>query len=132
MSTIRIIAFDLGGVLFSEGKSSAVPALRAIGYDPAIVLPFLSGPKASALRRGELTDEQFWIQWLQYGFQDVTGSHLLCFRPQLPAGYDALAIKNAWYNGYVLDEDIAALVKELRTIVDSTGQRCVALFLLGL
>lgn len=69
---ITVIAFDLGGVLFSEGKSNSVQALNRLGYKPELVLPFLSSDKASALRRGELTDEQFWIEWLQY-------AHEYCF-----------------------------------------------------
>lgn len=44
-------------------------------------------------------------------------------RPKLPPGYDALAVKDAWYQSYILDEDVAALVKELRGMLDDTGKR---------
>lgn len=64
---MKVIAFDLGGVLFSEGKANSAKALRGLGYDAALVQPYLSSAEAAALRRGELTDEQFWIEWLQYG-----------------------------------------------------------------
>ena len=94
---VRAIVFDLGGVLFAEGKSVAVEKLaREHGYKKDIVLEVLSSSKSMDLRKGLISDEEFW-GWAQR---------------QIPEGYDALLIKKEWYGGYVLDEDIFGLIKQ--------------------
>ena len=96
---IRAIVFDLGGVLFSEGKSVAVERLaRERGYRKEIVLRMLTCPKSVELRKGLVTDEMFW-SWVQ---------------EQLPEGYDASVIRWEWYDGYVPDEEILGLLKRLK------------------
>lgn len=96
---IQAIVFDLGGVLFSEGKSVAVERLaREQGYRKEIVLRVLTCPKSVDLRKGLISDEAFW-SWVQ---------------EQLPEGYDASVIRRAWYDGYVLDEEILDLLKRLK------------------
>lgn len=45
-----------------------------------------------------MTDAEFW-QWAQQ---------------QLPSSYDSRLIKNEWYNSYILDDEIYALVANLR------------------
>ncbi len=95
---VRAIVFDLGGVLFAEGKSVAVEKLaREHGYKKDVVLEVLSSSKSMELRKGLISDEEFW-GWAQR---------------QIPDGYDALLIKKEWYGGYVLDEDILGLIKQL-------------------
>lgn len=97
---ITLIAFDLGGVLFTEGKSIAMKTLSdEHGYDPAIVLDALSSPMSIDLRKGTVADETFW-SWTQ---------------KQLPEGYDAQLIKQTWYDSYQLDKDIYQLVKGLQS-----------------
>jgi len=96
---IRAIVFDLGGVLFSEGKSVALEKLAAAhGYERRLVGPILSSPKSIQLRKGLVSDEDFW-QWAQR---------------RLPSGYDSRLIQQEWYNGYVLDKDIYELISSLR------------------
>jgi len=96
---IRAIAFDLGGVLFSEGKSVALEKLAAVhGYERRLVGVILSSPKSIQLRKGLISDEDFW-QWAQQ---------------QLPSGYDSRLIQQEWYNGYVLDKDIYELIANLQ------------------
>ena len=96
---IRAIVFDLGGVLFSEGKSVAVERLaKERGYRKEIVLRMLTSPESVELRKGLITDEAFW-RWAQH---------------ELPAGYDAQLVRQAWYDGYILDEDILKLIKRLK------------------
>lgn len=96
---IKTVVVDLGGVLFSEGKSVALDNLAAgYHYDPKIVGAILSSPKSILLRKGLLSDGEFW-QWAEQ---------------QLPANYDCRLIQQAWYNGYVLDKDIYALIADLR------------------
>ncbi len=96
---IKAVVFDLGGVLFAEGKSVIMEKLaRERGYEREVLRKILSSPESIDLRKGLLSDEAFW-GWAQR---------------QLPEGYDALLIKKEWYNGYVLDEDILGLIKKLR------------------
>ena len=96
---IHAVVFDLGGVLFSEGKSVAIDRLcREYGYDKELLAKILSSPESVNLRKGLVSDERFW-SWAQ---------------EQLPPGCDASLVKREWYDGYVLDEDILALIKRLK------------------
>jgi len=94
----KAIIFDLGGVLFMEGKSVAIEKLfQEKNYDKDVVLNTLKSHKSFDLRAGLITDKEFW-NFIQQ---------------KLPQGYDAVTIKNYWYDGYILDEDIFNLVKKL-------------------
>jgi len=96
---IKAVVVDLGGVLFSEGKAVAREYLASrYNYDPNLVDSILASPKSILLRKGLVTDEEFW-QWAQQ---------------QLPSDYDCRIIRQAWYNGYVLDDDIYALIAKLK------------------
>ena len=96
---IRAIVFDLGGVLFSEGKAVALEKLAAAhGYERKLVGAILSSPESIQLRKGLIPDEDFW-QWAQH---------------RLPSGYDSRLIQQEWYNGYVLDKDIYELIASLQ------------------
>ncbi len=98
LSNIKALVFDLGGVLFQEGKSVAIEKLfREKNYDKNTVLNVLKSPKSFDLRAGIINDEEFWNS----------------AQKQLPEGYDAITIKNHWYDGYILDENIFNLVKKL-------------------
>ncbi|HWO40824.1 MAG TPA: HAD-IA family hydrolase [Candidatus Eisenbacteria bacterium] len=91
--------FDLGGVLFSEGKAIAIRHLAdQFGYEPDLVRGIIYSPKSLELRKGLISDDEFW-RWA---------------RDQLPPNYDPALIRNAWYEGYVLDEEIAQLIRRLR------------------
>src|SRR3990172_487157 len=96
---IRAIVFDLGGVLFSEGKAVALEKLAtAHRYERKLVGAILSSPESIQLRKGIIADEDFW-QWAQQ---------------RLPPGYDSRLIQQEWYNGYVLDKDIYELIASLQ------------------
>ena len=96
---IRAIVFDLGGVLFSEGKAVALEKLAAAhGYERKLVGAILSSPESIQLRKGLIPDEDFW-QWAQH---------------RLPSGYDSRLIQQEWYNGYVLDKDVYELIASLQ------------------
>ncbi len=99
MNKIKVIAFDLGGVFFAEGKKIALEILsQKYGYDKKLVLDVLTSSKSEDLRKGLITDEEFWL-WA---------------KRQLPADYNTETIKKEWYDGYILDEDIFGLVKKLK------------------
>ena len=96
---IKVIAFDLGGVLFAEGKSVALKIMKEkYGYNPDIILEILNSKNGKDLRRGLLSDEKFW-SWAQ---------------KQFPEGYNAKTIKKEWYDGYYLNKDVYGLVKGLK------------------
>jgi FMN phosphatase YigB (HAD superfamily) len=97
-SNIKAIVFDLGGVLFQEGKSVAIEKLfKEKGYDKNAVLNIIKSPESFDLRAGLINDEKFW------NFA----------QKKLSKGYDAITVKNYWYDGYILDENIFNLVKKL-------------------
>ena len=96
---IKTVVVDLGGVLFSEGKSVALAKLAAQhGYDRRVVGAILTSPQSILIRKGFTGDAEFW-RWAQQ---------------QLPPSYDSHLIQNEWYNGYILDQEIYALVAKLR------------------
>lgn len=96
---IKTVVIDLGGVLFSEGKSVALEKLaRVYGYDRKLIGTILSSPQSASLRKGLMSDEDFW-QWAQQ---------------QLPSNYDSRLIQQEWYRGYILDQDVYELIASLR------------------
>ncbi|HIG95689.1 TPA: HAD hydrolase-like protein [Candidatus Woesearchaeota archaeon] len=104
---IKVIALDLGGVVFSDGKQGVLDRLVAShGYDSTIVKKLLSCPESTNLRRGRFTDEQFWNR----------------AKKILPAKYDAQVIKQAYYDAYEPDPDVFPLVQQLH----ATGNMLMA------
>lgn len=96
---IKAIVFDLGGVLFNEGKSVASEKLaKKYNYDKGVIFKILTSPESKKLRKGLISDKKFW-DWTQ---------------DNLPAGYNASLIKKEWYDGYLLDNDIFNLIKKLK------------------
>ncbi|HEY2922390.1 MAG TPA: HAD hydrolase-like protein [Candidatus Binatia bacterium] len=96
---IEAVVVDLGGVLFSEGKSVALERLATEhGYDRKLVGAILSSPKSILLRKGLISDEDFW-HWAQQ---------------QLPPTYDSRLIQREWYDGYMLDQEVYELIASLR------------------
>lgn len=96
---IKAIVFDLGGVLFSEGKTLSIEKLAtAYGYEKEAIKKILFSSKSADLRRGLISDEEFW-QWA---------------RGELPPSYDCSLIQKEWYDSYVLDRDIFVLITHLK------------------
>lgn len=102
MDKIKVIAFDLGGVIFAEGKKVAFQRLKEkYNYDEKLILPLISArvsKPSNDAHRGLLDEDKFW-EWVQ---------------KKLPKDYDAKLIKQEWWDGYVLDQDIYNFVKELK------------------
>ncbi len=96
---IKAIVFDLGGVLFSEGKSVAYENIKKdLGYDIEKIKYILTSQLSIDLRKGLITDEKFW-EWA---------------KQQLPGDYDTELIKKYWYDGYILDPDIYKIAQKLK------------------
>ncbi len=99
MAPVKVIAWDLGGVLFAEGKSAAAARLaRDYAYDGNLVSCLLVSPQSKDLRKGLIEDGDFW-GWVQR---------------QLPPGYDALTVRRVWYESYILNIDVLALIRKLK------------------
>jgi FMN phosphatase YigB (HAD superfamily) len=96
---IKTVVFDLGGVLFTEGKSVALKVLaRDYGYDPTVIREILTCARSREMRKGLISEKAFW-SW-------VAG--------RVEPDYDARAIRDEWYKGYALDQDVFKLVKRLK------------------
>ena len=95
---IRAVSFDLGGVLFSEGKSVLCRMLEREGYDFNLISKFLTSEHARKLRNGIIADDEL----------------LEAAKRELPCEYDAEVIFRKWYDSYELDKDIFNLVRLLR------------------
>ncbi|NUT20934.1 MAG: HAD-IA family hydrolase [Hamadaea sp.] len=93
-----VIAFDLGGVLFSDGTAEFVDHLhRAYAVDPARSGELLHGELGSAYREGRLTRQDFW-----YAFRESL---------QLTASEEDLAAR--WIDGYRLNVGTRDLIADL-------------------
>lgn len=99
MIRVKAVAWDLGGVLFTEGKSVAVVKLaRDYRYDRELVTSLLLSPQSKDLRKGLIADDEFWA-WVQ---------------DELPEGYEAATIRKVWYESYILDNHVVALTNKLK------------------
>jgi putative hydrolase of the HAD superfamily len=97
---VKAIVVDLGGVLFAEGSSEAADVLsRRYGYDKNVVLGVFRSHESIALRKGLISDEAFWA-WAQ---------------SSLPERYDVRTIQQAWYEGYMLDEDVLEVIRQFKS-----------------
>jgi len=102
---IKVIALDLGGVLFLDGTKELLEQLEhEQGLDAEQIRSILKSEQTSLLRKGMLTDQQYW-EWAQQ---------------QLPAGYRAEDLKRDWFESYKLDEGVSRLVQKLRDAPERT------------
>ncbi len=96
---IKAIAFDLGGVLFTEGKSIALKNLyEKYSYNKELILKVITSQQSLNLHKGLISDKEFW-NWA---------------KNQLPKDYDIEIIRKEWYDGYLLDKDILELIIQLK------------------
>jgi FMN phosphatase YigB (HAD superfamily) len=106
---IKVLVFDLGGVLFSNGGSLLQQRLEKQNkYDPLVIFNLIYTKESRLLRTGKMSDKDFWV----------------FAQKSLPPGYNAKEIKKFWYDCYVLDKDMFALIKKLRkkyTIIGFSG-----------
>ncbi|KYQ89943.1 hypothetical protein DLAC_11725 [Tieghemostelium lacteum] len=97
--TIKFIAIDLGGVLFSEGKAFARKGWSLEGYDVDLLHSLMVSPPSMDLRKGIINDHQFWNEFLP---------------TKIPPHYDVNKIKSIYYDGYLLDQDIANFIEKCK------------------
>jgi len=100
---VRAVAFDLGGVLFRDGKAVAVPRIaQAFGRTEAAVLASLTSPLSNAVRRGEVPEAELW---------DAVQRELGLER----GDEDVARLREMWYEGYELDQTMRDVILALRT-----------------
>jgi len=107
--SFEVIALDLGGVLFSAGKEVAKTEWRQLGYDIDLIEKLLTSPESKDLRKGIIGDHEFWNIYV---------------KSKVPDTYDVETIKLAYYRGYILDNDIVAMINRLKdkvTFVSFSG-----------
>ncbi|WP_018348664.1 HAD family hydrolase [Longispora albida] len=95
---VTVLAFDLGGVLFSDGTTEFADYLcETFGTDRAHAMELLNGALGSAYREGKLTRDEFWA-----GFRRGLG---------LPVPADDLEAR--WFDGYRVNEGTRDLIRDL-------------------
>eukprot|EP01105_Mastigella_eilhardi_P021561 TRINITY_DN5230_c0_g1_i2.p2 TRINITY_DN5230_c0_g1~~TRINITY_DN5230_c0_g1_i2.p2 ORF type:complete len:221 (-),score=60.22 TRINITY_DN5230_c0_g1_i2:983-1621(-) len=103
---IKVVVFDLGGVVFEDGKTNAIPQLaRQYGYDSGVLKELLTSKESNDLRKGLMEEAEFWEF-----FRRV----MLERSQQRLTEEDIRRVKLVWYDGYTPDRDMWALVHELR------------------
>ena len=98
MSVVSVLAFDFGGVLFTDGTGEFVEYLhRTLGVDPARAGDLLNGALGSGYREGKLTRDEFWG----------------AFRRALELSASPDDLEARWIDGYRLNEGTWDLIQEL-------------------
>jgi HAD superfamily hydrolase (TIGR01509 family) len=95
---VSVLAFDLGGVLFSDGTKEFVEYLHStFGVDVAHAEELLNGALGSSYREGRLTRNEFWS----------------AFRRALRRSAFEDELEARWIDGYRLDEGTRDLIQEV-------------------
>eukprot|EP00295_Goniomonas_pacifica_P009325 CAMPEP_0175832532 /NCGR_PEP_ID=MMETSP0107_2-20121207/15036_1 /TAXON_ID=195067 ORGANISM="Goniomonas pacifica, Strain CCMP1869" /NCGR_SAMPLE_ID=MMETSP0107_2 /ASSEMBLY_ACC=CAM_ASM_000203 /LENGTH=407 /DNA_ID=CAMNT_0017145619 /DNA_START=700 /DNA_END=1923 /DNA_ORIENTATION=- len=95
---VKAVAFDFGGVLFTEGKRMACERLTELGYDWNEIMKILVSPESFACRRGEIHEQSFW-SWAQN---------------MLPEDYDVQVVRSEWNAAYQLDFNMVDVISAVR------------------
>ena len=96
--SVTVLAFDLGGVLFSDGTQEFLDHMhRTYWVDEAQAAELLNGALGSGYREGRVSRDEFWTT-----FRRTLG---------LSASEDDL--ETLWIDGYRLNEGTRDLIEEL-------------------
>ncbi|MEV0269417.1 HAD family phosphatase [Hamadaea sp. NPDC050747] len=96
----RVLAFDLGGVLFSDGTTEFIHHVAsAYGVDAADAGELLHGALGSSYREGKLTRAEFWR----------------AFRETLKLTVSEDDLARLWIDGYRIHEGTRDLIQDLAT-----------------
>ena len=102
----RVLAFDLGGVLFTDGTREFIEYLnRTHDIDTVRAGELLNGALGSSYREGKLTRDEFWS-----GFRRAL---------ELSASEDDLEAR--WIDGYRLNEGTWDLIQQLSAQLTRLG-----------
>lgn len=95
---IKVFVFDLGGVIFADGRKVFEILKQEKGYEENLIKKIIKSDKRFSAMRGEIADEEFW-QWA---------------KNELPTDYDIDYIRQAYYESYLLDKEAMDLAVELK------------------
>lgn len=100
---VSVLAFDLGGVLFSDGTKEFLEYMhRSFGVDMVRAGELLNGTLGSSYREGRLARDEFWS----------------VFRRTLGLSASADDLEAIWIDGYRLNEGTRDLIQELSQSYD--------------
>ena len=96
---IKTIAFDLGGVYFTNGLDRAVKLISENYFvDEKEVRKALHGALGRQLRRGEITELDFWNKAIErWGIEE-----------------DPLFLGHVWSSGYIPREGLIKIIEDLK------------------
>lgn len=95
---VSVLAFDLGGVLFSDGTKEFLEYLHGtFGVEMARAAELLNGALGSSYREGRLSRNEFWS----------------AFRQTLGLSTSEDELEARWIDGYHLNEGTRDLIQEL-------------------
>lgn len=92
MKPVRVVAVDVGGVLFTDGSTQLLHRAPELH-------PVLRSPQAQALKCGRLSAPAFW-RWVA---------------TQVPNGWDAEAVRAAWFAAYQPVGMLQHIVSEVKS-----------------
>ncbi len=95
----KLIIFDLGGVLFTDGSNLFIQFLSKEYLLPVEDIKYvISGEIGTAYREGKITRDEFWKKVLE----------------KLPIKGDASLLEEQWINSYDLIDETKAIIQPLR------------------
>ncbi len=101
-NSIKCIVFDLGGVVFSDGTRIAIPKVEKIikkyGLNSALLDAMFSGQLAIDLRKGLVSDQNFWAE-----IEEILGEK-----------YEIQTLKELHFSSYTPQKEAFELLKELK------------------
>lgn len=94
----KVFAFDLGGVLFSDGTKQFIEYLQnQYGVSSEQASELLNSNLGSQYREGKISREQFWN----------------AFKQELSLTVPTDVLEKKWIDGYVIDEKVREIIIEL-------------------
>lgn len=101
MGKIKVIIFDLGGVVFENGSQKAIKHLKnKYSFSDSFLEKMFYGKEALDFRAGELKPAQFW-QFID----SVLPSE---------SGLSAANVRDIWYNFYIPPKGMFDLIRRLK------------------
>lgn len=99
-SPITTFVFDMGGVLFADGRKTSATLKIEKNYDPDLIKHVIRSEMRLDAMRGKITDAEFW-QWA---------------KAELPPDYDIDYIRHTFYESYSMDNDAMSLALKLKKL----------------
>ncbi|KAH3766941.1 HAD-IA family hydrolase [Pelomyxa schiedti] len=99
---IKALVWDLGGVVFRDGKEVAYPELAKNGFETKLVKSLLTSFESNQVRKGLMDEDQFW-SWTEQQLREH-GQNT-----------DTVFLKKTWYESYLPIEPVWDLMRRVRS-----------------